>query len=152
MKKLALASALGVSALVSAFSAQAATAGGSPAGDFNVNINLTSVCLLVKPTDINFDYASFQTSAQAPTSGGVFGLICTKNLVYTFALDALTTIDNAVDLSYTLSLPTAVKGTGAAQSYTIGGSISAGQAGNCATTTCTNSAATNKTRTLTVTY
>ena len=150
MKKLILVIALGIAA-IAALPVQAATA----TGQFDVTINLTSACKYVKTSDVVFDYTSFQTGAQAQTTSGAFTVQCTKTLPYTLALDSTAVTDDAVDLAYTLALSAAGgTGNGNAQAYTVTGSIAAGQAGKCATAggACSNSAATNKTRTLTITY
>lgn len=130
---------------------QAATA----TGQFDVTINLTSSCRYVKTSDVTFNYTSFQAAAQAQTTAGGFTVQCTKTLPYTLALDSTSVTDDAVDLAYTLALSAAGgTGNGNAQAYSVTGSIAAGQAGQCATAggACSNTAATNKTRTLTITY
>lgn len=150
MKKLILVIALGLSA-IAALPVQAATA----TGQFDVIINLTSSCKYVKTADVVFNYTSFQVAAQAHTTAGAFTIQCTKTLPYTLALDSTTVTDNAVDLDYTLALSAAGgTGNGAAQAYTVTGSIAADQAGKCSAVggACSNSASTNKTRTLTITY
>ena len=128
-------------------------------GNFDVVINLTSKCEINNENaatgavigDLTFSYTSFQTAvATAQTS---FNVRCTDDLPFGLALDTLSATDDAVDLAYTLTLSaTTGTGTGANQSFDVDGEIAAGQAGRCATATCTNTAATNKTRTLTVTY
>ena len=155
MKKIALIAAMAGVALASSFSAQAAT----ETGTFNVNITLTSKCLLTTSaatTDINFDYTSFQNTNQAATSGGSFGLQCTSGLTPTsFALDATTVTDAQTNLIYTLTLPTPLQGNGNVQTYTITGNMASGQSGTCGTgpaVPCTNSTSANKQRTLTITY
>ena len=153
MKKLLSIAALSLLTLSSLLTApsQAATA----TGNFDVNINLTSTCKYTKTSDVVFNYTSFQTGAQAQTTAGGFTVQCTKTLPYTLALDSTSVTDDAVDLAYTLALSSAGgTGNGAAQAYSVTGSMSAGQAGKCATAggSCDNSGATNKTRTLTITY
>jgi hypothetical protein len=147
MKKLLIASALGLTTLLGGVAHA-----GTTSGTFNVNITLTTACTLSTIGDINFTYTSFQGTAATGTGGG-FNVTCTNGVPYTFALDSTSVTDDAVDLTYTLSLPTPSAGTGASQSYTIGGSIAAGQSGTCTSLgSCTNAAATNRTRTLTVTF
>jgi hypothetical protein len=147
MKKLILASALGLSALVG-MSAHGATA----TGNFDVTINLTSACKLSTAPTAAFTYTSFQ--ATAATFSSSFNIMCTKTLpISSIALDTATVTDDATDLAYTLTMGAApATGTGAAQSVTLTGSMAANQAGKCATATCTNAAATNKQRTITITY
>ena len=121
---------------------------------FDVNINLTTACQMsAAPTPVAFTYTAL--GAAAVSTGGAFGVQCTKNLTYTLVLDATAVTDNATDLAYTLALSAAGgTGSGLAQPYTIAGGMIAGQAGTCAASaaSCNNTAATNKTRTLTVTY
>jgi hypothetical protein len=63
------------------------------------------------------------------------------------ALDA--TSGTILGVNYTLALSAASgTGTGLAQAYSINGNVAAGQAGTCATGSCTASQA----RTLTITY
>jgi len=96
------------------------------------------------PGNIVFTYTSFQ--AAAATASTTFATRCTSALPYTMSLDADTPL---LGLTYTLSLPvTAGSGTGLAQTYTINGSITAGQSGTCGTATCTGTAI----RTLTVSF
>ncbi len=147
MKKLLLIALLGFVGAGTGV-ANAATA----IGNFNVNITLTSVCQVTSTADINFTYSSFQVGASAGT-GGAFSVQCTNSLPYTIALDQTSVTDDAVNLAYTLGLSAAGgTGNGAAQAYSVTGSMAAAQAGTCATASCTNAAATNKQRTLTITY
>jgi hypothetical protein len=155
MKKIVLASALGLAALVSSMSAQAVDV----TGNFNVRVNLTPVCQLTTntngtstgTTDLIFNYTSFG-AAQAPSSS--FIVKCTTNLIYTLALDGtgFGGSTTALGLAYSLALAAPAgggTGTGANQTYTINGTMAAGQAGTCATTAgCTNTTA----RTITLTY
>ena len=61
----------------------------------------------------------------------------------------VTVTDNAVNLQYVVGTSAAGgTGSGAAQSYNVTGTMAAGQPGTCATASCTNAAATNKTQTL----
>ncbi len=155
MKKILLASAAAIGLLFGS-TGQAATT----TGTFNVVINLTSVCTLGTIADVTFDYTSFQNTASTPNAGsGAFNVTCTPGLQYTMALTTTNgggtadVTDDAVNLAYTLTVPAAAQtGTGAAQAFTVTGSMAANQSGNCATTTCTNAAATNRGKTLTVTY
>jgi spore coat protein U-like protein len=155
MKKLILVIALGLSAIAT-LPAYAATA----AGTFNVVINLTSKCEINSTNastgavinDVVFNYTSFQTTAATSTGGG-FNVRCTNSLPYTLALSNLGVTDDAVNLAYTLALSaTTGTGNGTDQAFTVNGTMAAGQAGTCALATCANTAATNKTKTLTITY
>jgi hypothetical protein len=156
MKKLILVSALGLAAILSG-PAQAA----SDSASVNVTINLTSKCVFGTMNAVVFNYTSFQATA-ATATGGTFNMKCTNNLGYKIgftntanpaATDAVT--DDAVNLAYTLGLSaTTGTGSGVDQAYTVTGTMALGQSGNCSTVggACTNSAATNKTRTLYVVY
>jgi spore coat protein U-like protein len=121
---------------------------------FDVNITLNTGCKMsTAPTAVVFTYTAL--GAAATSTGGGFGVQCTKNLTYTMALDLTSQTDNATDLAYTLALSAAGgTGNGAAQPYTISGNMAAGQAGTCGASvaSCNNIASTNKTRTLTVSY
>ena len=154
MKKLALVTALALTALVT-LPSQAATT----TGTFDVNITLTTACLYTKTADVTFAYTSFQAAAATATPGG-FNVRCTSTLPYSLALDALSTTDASTNLAYTLSLSaTTGVGNGSNQAFTVTGNMILGQAGTCATVgvgaaagTCTNSGSANKQRTLTITY
>lgn len=151
MKKVIVISALSLFSLLVAPS-HAATA----TGNFDVNINLTSACIYAKTSDVQFNYTSFQATAQNQTTAGGFSVRCTNLLPYTLALDgAGSYTDAALNLAYTLALSAAgATGNGAAQTFSVTGSMAASQAGNCATPggNCTNVASANKQRTLTITY
>lgn len=151
MKKLALVTALALTAMITA-PAQAATS----TGTFDVAITLTSACIYAKTSDVAFTYTSFQAGAQAQTTSGGFTVRCTNTLPYTMALDALGSYtDQATNLAYTLALSAAgATGIGTAQTFAVTGSIAGGQGGNCSTAggVCTNALSTNKLRTLTITY
>lgn len=115
---------------------------------FNVTATLTSVCTVSTPSAVAFTYTSFQ-AGPATATGGAFSVTCTGNLPYSLAVSAAS--GTVIGLAYTLTVPTGTQtGSGLAQNYTIGGSMTAGQAGTCATsaTPCTGS----NTHTLTVTY
>ena len=158
MKKLLLAAALFSGIGISTWVAQAA----STSGTFNVNVTLNATCSLSAITALDFTYTSFQGSAATATGGG-FTVTCTNTLPYTFGLWAGTTgvtppgaatinvTDNKVDLTYTVGTSAAGgTGNGAAQPYSVTGTMAANQSGTCATSSpsCTNATATNKTQTL----
>jgi spore coat protein U-like protein len=113
---------------------------------FNVSIITTNSCqITTAPGNINFAYTSFQPSNL--TASTSFATRCTSGLPYTMTLDA--TGGTLLGLSYNLALSAGnATGTGIVQSFSINGSIAAGQAGTCATATCTGSQA----RVLTITY
>lgn len=154
MKKIALAVTMGLSSLVS-IEAQAATAQGT----FDVNITLTSKCEINSENaatgavinNLSMAYTSFQTAAA--TGSASFNVRCTDGLGYGLALDSESVTDDVLGLAYTLSLSAATAtGNGLDQPFAVNGSIAQGQAGACATASCDNALATNKTRTLTITY
>jgi spore coat protein U-like protein len=149
--------------VAAAFGAGSAQAG-STSGQFNVSITLTSACTLGAVTPVAFAYTSLQGSAATATGGG-FSVTCTNSLPYTFGLQAgsgaatppgastVSVTDDAVNLGYSLGLSAAGgTGNGSAQSYSVTGTMASSQAGTCATASCTNGAATNKTQTLIVNY
>ena len=103
-----------------------------------IGVQITNVpgCEFTSPPgNIAFTYTAFQASAVPPVST-TFNARCTTSLPYTMALDATSGVVSG--LRYTLSLSAASgTGNGAAQPYTITGNMQAGQAGTCATPTCT---------------
>jgi len=144
-----LAAAAGILFGLVSVSSQASTA----TGTFNVSINLTSACTVnTAATAATFNYTSLQASAA--TFATTFNVQCTNTLpIVSVALDSLAVTDTATNLAYTLSLASVpTTATGLAQAVTVNGSMAAGQAGTCATASCTNAASTNKTRTVTITY
>jgi hypothetical protein len=147
VRKLILVAALGLVAAVG-LPAHATTA----TGTFDVTINLTSACQVVSTPAATFTYTSFQGAAA--TFANTFNIKCTNTLPITsVTLDSGAVTDDATNLAYTLSLAgVPAAGTGANQSITLNGSMASGQAGTCAAATCSNAAATNKTRTITITY
>jgi spore coat protein U-like protein len=154
MKKLLISAALAAVSIVAA-PVQAATDTASVA----VTINLTSKCVFGAVAPVAFTYTSFQTTA-ATATGGTFNMKCTNTMPYKIGFtnvatpattDAVT--DNAVNLAYTLGLSaTTGTGTGVDQAYTVTGTMALGQGGTCLTASCTNTAATNRTRTIYVVY
>jgi spore coat protein U-like protein len=158
MKRLVAASL--VAAALAGGNAQA----GSSSGQFNVNVTLTSACTVSAVTDLAFAYTSLQAGA-ANATGGSFAVSCTNSLPYTFGLQSgtgaatppgaatISVTDNAVNLGYSLGLSAAGgTGIGAAQAYSVTGSMVGSQSGTCAAASCTNGAATNKTHTLILNY
>lgn len=121
-------------------------------GQFNVVFITNPTCSMTPVPNLIFNYTSFQ-GAPALASAN-FSVTCSNWLPYTMALDnAGPIIDNAVNLTYSLSLSaTDVIGTGLAQGHSVNGTMAGGQSGTCAAAFCTNAAATNKTRTLTISY
>ena len=113
---------------------------------FNVTIITNASCTLTSPPgNINLASTSFQVAAASASTN--FGVNFTTGIPYDMALDA--TSGTLVGLNYTLALSqTSSNGTGVAQTFSISGNIAGGQAGTCATGSCSGSA----TRTLTITY
>ncbi|MGH6625348.1 MAG: spore coat protein U domain-containing protein [Burkholderiaceae bacterium] len=148
MKKYAAVLTLGLAALATMPSQAATTA----TATFNVNITLTSACKVNTVPTAAFTYTSFQ--ATAATFSSAFDILCTNTLpISSVALDSTSVTDSATNLAYTLSLGAVpATGLGVAQSIAITGSMAAGQAGTCLTSSCTNAAALNKQRTITITY
>ena len=158
MKKLIAASL--VAAALASGNAQA----GSTSGQFNVNVTLTSACTVSAVTNVAFAYTSLQAAIANGTGGG-FSVTCTNSLPYTFGLQAgsgaatppgaatISVTDDAVSLGYSLGLSAAGgTGSGAAQAYSVTGTMAANQSGTCSAASCTNGAATNKTQTLIINY
>jgi spore coat protein U-like protein len=113
---------------------------------FNVSIITNASCTLTSPIgNLNLSYTSFQPAPAAASRN--FSVNCTTAMPYTMALDA--TSGTLVGLTYGVALSqSAATGTGVAQTFSINGTIAAGQSGTCATGSCSGSA----TRTLTITY
>ena len=155
MKKLLLVAAMGLASVLSP-TAQAATA----TSTFDVLINLTPSCSVSTAADITFAYTSFQVAAVTPSTG--FNVTCTNTLLYTVALTTTSTAgtanvtDAVVTLAYTLALVAPVgggTGTGAAQAYTINGTMAGGQSGTCVgPAVCSNAGSGNRNKTVTITY
>lgn len=112
---------------------------------FGVNISTPAQCVIsTPPGPVNFGtYVAFGAAAAASTT---FGVTCTKYLSYTLALDAAAGV--VTGLNYVLSVPAAGVGTGLQQLLSITGNMAAGQAGQCASSSCTGT----DTRTLTLSY
>lgn len=121
---------------------------------FPVAIVAPASCnMTTAPSNIAFSYTAFSPTAALASS--TFGVTCTTSLAYTMTLDA--TIDVLTGLNYSLALnttgtggvnPLASVGTGVAQTFFVNGTMAAGQAGTCATASCTGT----QIRTLTITY
>lgn len=114
-------------------------------GSFPVTVNTPAQCVIsTAPGPVDFGtYVAFGPAAAASTT---FGVTCTNYLPYTLALDA--TAGVVTGLNYVLSAPAAGVGTGLQQLLSITGNMPAGQAGQCASSSCTGT----DTRTLTLSY
>jgi spore coat protein U-like protein len=107
--------------------------------------NVPTCSFATPPSAISFTYPAFSPTAK--TASTTFGALCSSTLAYTMALDSTSAVISG--LRYTLALSAASgTGTGASQSYTITGTMDAGQAGTCTGATCTSS----HTHTLTISY
>jgi spore coat protein U-like protein len=161
MKRIIAATAV-AAALAAGGNAQA----GQTTGQFNVIVTLTSSCTLGTVTNLDFAYTSLQAGAASATGGG-FSVSCTNSLPYTFALQAGTTppfnppfatsiavTDAILNLNYSVGLSaTSGTGNGTPQAFNVTGTMAGGQAGTCATASCTNAGAgANRTHTLIVNY
>ena len=115
------------------------------ASTFPVTIISPPTCTISPgPGNVNFTYTSFSTSAA--TASTTFGLTCSNSIPYTMAVSPAS--GTLVGISYTLTLPASSTGTGTLQTHTISGTAPGGQAGTCATGTCSGAQMT----TLTITY
>jgi spore coat protein U-like protein len=114
-------------------------------GTLGVTISTPPICTIsAAPGNVVFNYVSLGSAKAASTT---YGVTCTLALPYTMALDA--TSGTILGLAYTLSLSqSSSTGTGAQQTFSVNGNMAGGQAGTCATATCSGSQA----RTITVTY
>jgi spore coat protein U-like protein len=165
MKNIRLITAAGLAAMLS-FASHADPSPQTPT--FTVSITLTPTCQAVTVSNIAMTYVGFATALES-SSGGEFTMTCTNGMAYTFALDddggaaagtatARQYTDDATLFGYTLTTPsTSNTGTGSAQSKQIVATkTTATPLGfTCtqnSTTGCNNSLATNRTRTLTVSY
>lgn len=107
------------------------------ASSFPVQIIVTPSCQLsTPPGNMSFAYTSFQTAAA--TASTPFAVLCTAQTPYTLSL--ATTSGTLLGLAYTLSLSSSgATGSGAAQNFTVNGSIAGNQAGTCAAGSCSAS-------------
>jgi hypothetical protein len=158
-KLIYIAAALGLSMIGAG--AQAATA----AGNFDVNITLTSKCEINSTAAatgavigaLNLAYTSFQ--ATASTASTNFGVRCTTDLPFSMALDSASVTDGLTGIAYTLALSassthtatpaaslTGQVGVATGTTYYVHGNIAGGLVGT------TTPGTDNKQRTLTVTY
>ena len=137
---------------------------GTATGNFNVAITFTSKCVVGGALAPTFAYTSLQAVPAVAAGTLSYTVTCTSGVPYTMALDAtgasftgtwtVGTLTGAYtntlgNLAYTLVLPAATAGTGAAQTYTMSGGMIAGQAGAC---TSLGGCTYTDTHTLTVTF
>ncbi len=143
-----------------------ATAAGTAAGNFNVNVTLTSKCEINTANGatgaaidaLAMSYTSFQTAASTASTN--FAVRCTDGLGYALALDTASVTNAANGLQYTLNLSansahsatanaslTGQTGTGlTAKTFYVHGNMAAGQDGSMTAGTG------NNTRSVTITY
>lgn len=149
MKQAAILASLALSGLLMSATAQAATVGQA----FNVTATLTTACASnnTTPTDVNFGaYTSFGAAATpAPTT--TISFKCTRNSVGPTAVALNSTTGAIKGVNYSLAIGGVVAAPGAAgspdiYSYTITGTMAAGQAGDA------TAAAGPVVHTLTITY
>jgi hypothetical protein len=118
-------------------------------GTFPVSItSLATLAITAAPGDVAFTYTAFGPAVNASTTFVTTGSL---NLPYTMALDADSGVASGLNYSLTIdsqASPVSARGSGAAQTHTINGSMPAGQAGTCTTGSCSSS----QVRTLTITY
>lgn len=132
--------------------------GTAPPAPFSVSIITFTNCTLTVPATLTFNYTSFQAGPSTPSAN--FTVNCTTGLPYTMTLDGVAqpapvnVTDNAVNLGYAVQLSAGGgTGTGVNQVYQILGNMLGGQSGTCANPAgCSNAAATNRTRTLTINW
>jgi spore coat protein U-like protein len=114
---------------------------------FTTNASILSRCYFsITPTPLNMSYVAF---APTPSTGSNnFSVNCTLSTPYTMALSSTSGV--LVGLNYSLALSaTSSVGTGFAENFNVVGTIAAGQAGTCATSSCS---ATSAPQTITITY
>jgi len=118
-------------------------------GSFPVSITSPATFeITTAPGDVAFNYTAFGPAVSASTTFVTTG---THDLPYTMTLDADSGV--AAGLTYRLDIDSqasavSARGSGAAQTHTINGSMPAGQAGTCGTGSC----AASQVHTLTITY
>ncbi|MEP7155870.1 MAG: hypothetical protein ABI905_08855 [Betaproteobacteria bacterium] len=113
---------------------------------FTITVKVVENCVISSlPGAIQLAYTSFQPAISNATNS--FDISCTKGTTYSLNLDAVS--GTLMDLDYTLKLSAkSSKGTGVPQSFSISGSMVAGQSGTCAAANCMASEA----RTLLISY
>ena len=114
---------------------------------FPIAIATPATCALTNPpATLNFGiYTALGTSAA--TGSTSFGVTCTTYLPYTMAVSP--TGGTIASVNYTLSLSAGTgTGTGAVQTFSVNGTMPAGQPGVCGTAACSG----QNTHTLTITY
>ncbi len=122
---------------------------GSPAS-FGVTMSKPSHCYFsVTPGNISMSYISLSTSPVTASSN--YSINCTNSTTYTMALNSSNGV--LVGLQYTLALSATGTRTGSGfqQNYTVNATIPAGQAGTCASGSCSATSAVGA-HVVTITY
>ena len=130
--------------------------GATSTNTFPISITVASRCTMITPPGaLAFTYTAF---GAAQTANTTFGIICNSLLPFSADIGGGATGSGVVSgLNYSLAINTSVSGgsnprastgTGATQTFYINGTMAAGQAGTCASGTCSGA----DPRTLTVTY
>lgn len=115
------------------------------AATFPISIVVPAVCSITSaPGAVIFVYTAF--SASAVTANTTYGITCSNSLPYSMSVSPASSV--VAGINYSLSLSSSAIGNGLQQIYTISGNAPSGQAGTCATSTCSASQIT----TLTITY
>jgi spore coat protein U-like protein len=121
----------------------------SVTGTFPVSIvTPASLSITTAPGNVAFNYTAFGAAANSSTT---FATLGTLNLPYTMSLDAYSGVISGLNFVLTLDgqgSAVSARGTGAAQTHTIHGTMPAGQAGTCNTGSC----GTSQVHTVTITY
>ena len=107
-----------------------------------------TLAITTSPGNVAFNYTAFGPVVTASTT---FVTLGTMNLPYTMTLDAFSGVISGLNFTLTLdsqSSSVSARGTGAAQTHIINGTMPAGQAGTCNTGSCVSS----QVHTLTISY
>jgi spore coat protein U-like protein len=114
-------------------------------GSAPVTIYAPAYCTMSMPAgDMVFTYVAFGPQ-QTPTK--TFTATCTNTMPYTLAVSPSSAVVVGLNYSVALNASSAI-GTGFPQTFTITGTMAAGQAGECPTSTCSGT----QIHTVTVTY
>jgi spore coat protein U-like protein len=121
----------------------------SPSVPLNYTANVSSACFFTStPGNMTFNYTAFRTTALTATNN--FNLRCTTALPWSVSVSP--NVSTTAGLNYSLAVTTPATGAGtgnnANQNVILTGTMAAGQAGSCATATCTGTRA----HTITITY
>jgi len=121
----------------------------SPTGTFPVTIMNPATCAAPTVATVAFGtYVAFRGTALVSPPANVVAN-CTLNLPYTLTLDSNSGVVVGLNYSLALSAIGTQTGSGANQTFTITGTMPAGQAGTCTTGSCPG---TDASHVLTITY